>query len=152
MAQPSATLGLNNWATPDRAIFYLTDGALMDAGKVSLYIGDTLIPNTVGETSFAVDGGHFDGGIGVVPGLAAGASGTFRLVATKGDATGENTFTMATGSWDKNAVPPAAPTGPDLVLSASITAKSGPGPVIPEPSTVALGLLGAFALLLRRRS
>lgn len=46
--------------------------------------------------------------------------------------------------------PPSVPA--DLTGLASFAlAGTGPGPVVPEPSTVALGLLGAGALFLRRR-
>ncbi len=46
--------------------------------------------------------------------------------------------------------PPAVPA--DLTgLAGFSLAGAGPGPVIPEPSTVALGLLGAGALFLRRK-
>ncbi len=46
--------------------------------------------------------------------------------------------------------PPAVPA--DLAgLAGFSLAGAGPGPAVPEPSTVALGLLGAGALFLRRR-
>lgn len=44
--------------------------------------------------------------------------------------------------------PPASLTG---LQSFTLTASGGPTPVVPEPSTIALGLLGAAALFLRRR-
>lgn len=46
--------------------------------------------------------------------------------------------------------PPGLPTNLDGLVGFSL-AGAGPGPAVPEPSTVALGLLGAGALFLRRR-
>jgi len=99
----------------------------------------------------AVDG-FFDGGVGVVPGVTAGATASFQLLAfvgtdpTKGAAQSA-VWTQATGKWDDT--PPATPpTGPALNLPAGITVGAG---AIPEPSTIALGLLGLGALLIRRR-
>jgi len=98
--------------------------------------------------------GFFDGGVGVVPGVAGGATATFQLLAfvgtdpTVASAVKSATWTQATGSWDPTVVPPPPPpTTPQLNVPAGITV----GAAVPEPSTIALGLLGLGALLIRRR-
>lgn len=100
------------------------------------------------------DGGFFDKGFAVIPGLADKAQADLTLQAWTGAATydaatlkGQVQWTQATGAWNSTAVPPATPDNVVLALPKSVTI----GPSIPEPSTIALGLLGAAALLLRRR-
>jgi hypothetical protein len=122
----------------------------------------TPVVSTTGQTVFQVDlnaaPGFFDAGIGVVPGLAANAQGSFILQAWQGTAGNPGSFggaanrgsvswSQATGSWSDNLVPPPPPSGASLNIPSSITV----GPAVPEPSTLALGLLGAAALLIRRR-
>lgn len=100
--------------------------------------------------------GYFDGGVGVVPGVTAGATATFELWAFVGNDPNAATaqlgksaqWTQATGSWPGA---PTPPTGPTLNIPASGVTVGGAGPAVPEPSTIALGLLGLGALLIRRR-
>jgi len=96
--------------------------------------------------------GFFDGGVGVVPGVIAGAQASFVLTAFVGNNPAIATvsrsaaWTQATGTW---AGVPATPTGPTLAVPAG--GVSVGGAPVPEPSTIALGLLGLGALLIRRR-
>ena len=165
-AAVNATVLLNNFDS-NNPILYSATGGPGVAGPLSKNINVQLLggPSAsqlqpvviAGSTTSiiplsAVDG-FFDGGVGVVPGVTAGATATFQLLAFIGtnpkDAAGNNnpsaTWTQATGKWDDT--PPATPpSGPSLNNPAGVTVGG-----IPEPSTIALGLLGLGALLIRRR-
>ena len=61
-------------------------------------------------------------------------------------------WTQATGSWDLTSSPPGTPESITLRIPAGGLLIGGPFPVTrPEPSTLALGLLGAAALWIWRR-
>lgn len=86
-----------------------------------------------------------------VPGLAPAATGQFRVRAWIGAASyetadplnrAESPLVSATAGGGNPPLPAGNLTG--LVGSATI-------PVVPEPSTLALGIIGGLALLLRRR-
>lgn len=162
-AAPVATVSLNNFS-PDSPIFYLKAGTGAAAG-INVQVlggapGSALAPlkTPAGQDTFQFIGdGYFDAGaVGIVPGVAAGGQGEFQVRAWEGAsfASAKNSllsqkWTQATKSEDVE--PPALPVGTDLQVPKGLTI--GPaGPVIPEPSTIALGLLGAAALLIRRRS
>ena len=109
-------------------------------------------------TTFLSGGGagYFNGGVITVPGIAAGTSGffavrawndslgaTYALASAAGHGYGTSSpFQVTTGGAGTPAGPPATLVG---LTSFSLVA------AVPEPSTIALGLLGAAALLLRRR-
>jgi len=112
----------------------------------------TLVPNST--TTFLGNSGaqaQFLTGITVtVPSVAPGANGTFQVRAWSGGSSYETalvskgasaTFTTATGGAG---VPPSLPT--DLVGLTSFNVLP-----VPEPSTIAFGVIGGLALLLRRR-
>ncbi len=114
----------------------------------------TIAGSTTSVIPMSTVPGFFDGGVGVVPGVTAGATATFQLLAFVGTVPGllspiarSLPWTQVTGIWDDNATPPQPPTGPSLQLP--------PGAIIvqnvPEPSTITLGLLGFGALFLHRR-
>jgi hypothetical protein len=155
MAVPVATINLNNYGTGANPIFYGQQGTLapMAGTFVELLAGTTVVPDAVsGATQIPMsEDGMFFGGTGSVPGLAPSATTEFTLRAWRGATSydtaverGSATWSQATGSWDSAAVPPAPPGGPDMQNPAVVI-------VIPEPSTIALGLLGGFALLFFRR-
>ncbi len=171
-AAAEATVLLNNFDS-NNAILFATGGgagaAATAANGVSVQLlgGPSatqlqpVIPTGGGNGVIPVAGaaagglaGFFDGGVGVVPGVAANGTATLQLVAFTGtDPSGASAvksapWTQPTGSWDRTAQPPAPPGGPALQNPAGLTV----GGVIPEPSTIALGLLGLGALLIRRRS
>lgn len=110
----------------------------------------------VGSPAAFVGNGYFSGGVVNVPGIAPGATGTFQVRAWNSAAgasysaaaanpsgiVGEsNVFTVQTGGAGQPPGPPA-----------SLTGLQGFEVVpVPEPTTIALGLIGAAALFLRRR-
>jgi hypothetical protein len=71
--------------------------------------------------------------------------------------TGGTSFDNATARGESNIItitatdPPATPAGLAANGLTGFQLQAVGGPVIPEPSTIALGLLGAAALFLRRR-
>jgi len=124
--------------------------------SVEVFVGDTKIGTTMALAAsgrFALVGGQ------VVPGVAPGAVAT--LIARAWDnrtgadyasalIKGSTTFTTPALGGDVDNDPSTPPaTAPGMV-------KTGVGgfqsiQLLPEPSTIALGALGAAALLLRRR-
>jgi hypothetical protein len=153
----AATVNLNNYGAGAGAIFLNQDGTLAPLANTFVQILNaadrTPIQDTTGVAIIPLsEDGRFFGGTGVVPGLADNASASLILQAWTGAADfasasirGESApFTQATGAWNPAQVPPAVPSGPDLT-NPSVTM------VVPEPSTIALGLLGGAALLLFRR-
>jgi len=109
------------------------------AGAIGLFIpnaivgGDTGIPNSSGGTATVALAAWFNGG-GAYTSLAAAQAA--------GQAWGESAATTVTGLGGTGS-PPATP--PAIgVPSFSLTST-------PEPSTIALGVMGASAFLLRRR-
>jgi len=125
-------------------------------------VGGPLAPVTLNSTTDSIingidDGGFFDKGVGVIAGLADKAQADLELRAWRGAATydaasltGSVKWTQATGGWAMTASPPGTPDNIALNIPAS-GLTIGPSGVIPEPSSIALGLLGAAALLIRRR-
>ena len=102
-----------------------------------------------GNGVFALSDGFFDGGIGNVPGLADHATATFTAYAWQGANTvggwqtamyvDAATWTQATGAN----TPPNLPSPATLNFPSII--------VLPEPTTLALGMVGAAVLLFCRR-
>lgn len=93
-------------------------------------------------------GSFFDFGFGGIPSVAPGATATMLVRAWTGAATfdtasirGSVTWTQATGT---------APPAPNLPAP-TVLAMPGPVVMVPEPSAIVLGIVGAAALLLRRR-
>lgn len=118
--------------------------------------GSALTAPDGGAISFTWAGdGTFYIGAAAVPGATAGSPTSLTFRAWKGGtsfATSTfsvaSTFTQATSVWDPAAIPPTTPAGPagGLALPVNLTVAG-----VPEPTTIALGLVGAAALLLRRR-
>jgi hypothetical protein len=78
---------------------------------------------------------------------AASAGATYEAAAAANGAVGQSTiFTVKTGG---DGSPPSLPGTLSGLTSFAIG--GGVGPVVPEPSILALGALGGLALLLRRR-
>jgi hypothetical protein len=153
----AATVALNNYDS-DKAIF-LADGttkAPLAGTYVELWAnGAAVTPTGGGATTFGLaEDGYFDNGYGIVAGLADSASTEFTLRAWRGGATydaatdkAEVTWSQATGAWNPAAQPPTPPSGPALGVPSALSIV----PVVPEPSTIALGILGGAALLFFRR-
>jgi len=109
-------------------------------------------------TDVSAAGGFFDAGVGIVPGLTGAGAAQYQLQAWVGAA--GSTYASATlkgqsgiitgtaNDWNNAASPPSPPSGAVLGLTANVTLSAG---TVPEPTTIALGILGAGALLLIRR-
>jgi len=160
-----AVVNLNNWDV-DKAIQGIPAGQtayVQLLGGASASALAPVVSTASGQSVFQVDpDGHFDAGVGIVPGLTAtgpasynlqswvGAAGSTYATATLKGETG--VFSGTANAWNDTVTPLPLPIGSTLTLPATaITLSSGTGPVIPEPSTIALGLIGAGALLIRRR-
>ena len=105
-----------------------------------------LLPNTTFRTSSAAAQGYVNGTVVDVPGIAPGNKATLvmRVFDSAGAGVGQSgPFTITLGG---GTLPPA-----NLEGLAAFTVSGTGGPIIPEPSTIALAALGVGALLLRRR-
>lgn len=148
-------INLTTWDS-GKPVYYLTSGTL--AGGADFYAQVVAGPNnapvvstTDGKSVFNITSdGNIDNGTGLVLGVdpLASASVTFR--AWKGAATYDAALERGAVTWNQNIgdnpAAPNAPTPASLNIPSSVTIVA-----VPEPSTIALGLLGAAALLIRRR-
>jgi hypothetical protein len=151
------TINLNNYDS-NNPIFHGAAGTRLPVAGSFVQmlggpVGGTLqVLSSGGLNMFTLtEPGFFDGGFAVVPGVAESGTGSFQIRAWTGGAAsydaaiekGASTvYSNATGTNPALPAPPvpAANTGaPSFVVA------------VPEPSTVILGLLGAGALLFRRR-
>lgn len=149
----AATISLNNYDSGN-PIFLFSDTLLPAKGSYVQLIsmgGGPVVPAS-GESSIIplTEDGFFFGGVGVVFGVADYSTAEFTLRAwtagnTFDDAMykGSISWSQQTGGWNPNAVPPAPPMGPSLANPVFI--------MLPEPSTIALGVIGGAAMLLPRR-
>ncbi len=114
-----------------------------------------LSPTTSFRTSSAAAQGYVNGVNVEVPGVGAGLQATIVMKAYNGadfassSIKGESTpITVTLGG---GTLPPANLTGlAGFTMTGAVTPPPV-DPVIPEPSTIALGIIGASALLLRRK-
>jgi len=102
--------------------------------------------------------GFFNGGV-VDSGLVAGTTGTFQVFAWDG-ASGQAAYAAALAAWTGGSIhggysiQVTVPTGGSGTPAGPPGALTGLQPwavTVPEPSTIALGIIGGLALLLRRR-
>lgn len=156
-------VNLNNWDN-DFPILGIPAGQTAFVQLLGGKPGSTLAPvvSTGDKTTsiFQVDpDGHFDAGVGIVPGLTGAGPADFQLNAWTGAAgstydtatlKGTSKFSGQANAWNDAAVPAVPAVGAPLALSAASSVTLGGG-TIPEPSTIALGILGAGALLMIRR-
>jgi len=165
MAATAAVVNLSNYDA-DKPIQGPGGATTVDANTyvelLASVDGSTWVPVQIGldatKTSWKVDdsSGYFDQGVGIIPGAAANATVSFQLHAwvcgssytdPNNTLVGEiGPWSQATGSWVTDQQPAATPNSVALNIPGSIQLHS-----VPEPSTIALGLLGACALLIRRR-
>jgi hypothetical protein len=137
-------------------IFYLNANTAADGADMFVQIlanGTPIASTNPGNpTAFNLSGGNFDAGYGVIPGVTTTDNVNFTIQAWKGASFATATET-ATATWtQKVADSPAAPTPPNPAsLNNPAGLIIGPSAVVPEPTTIALGMLGAAALLIRRR-
>jgi len=172
----TATVNLSNFAPTDAngiptgPIYYLAPGTLA-SGDVWVEVwggadASSLAPLAAAfkASSFDVTGDGkddmylFEAGIGEFPAAIAGGSDVTLKVRAWSGATayadaqfaGETgTWTLKSGSWDKTAQP--LPLAPDIALNMPALTMIDTSTVIPEPTTIALALIGGAALFLRRR-
>jgi len=148
------TLWLENYAA-DKPVFKVTAGTkLAEPAFVSLWAGEsaatlTQVFTTASAYGFQDDPGYFDAGVVTLGTLAGGANLSFRVDVWTGSRTapvliGQSAvWSQQAGSYTPTD-PPTPPGGPAANVPNNIT-------LVPEPSTIALGLLGLGALLIRRR-
>lgn len=141
----------------------LPDGSMAKGPNysVEVFVNNFDAANKIGDTMILAANGRFSqSGSKVVPGVAPGAIGT--LVARAWDNTTGATYDTALIKGKSDPFKTAA-LGGDVDGDPSTPPATAPGMVtgkpdgfqhiqlLPEPSTIALGALGAAALLLRRR-
>jgi len=112
-----------------------------------------LTPTTTFRTSSAAANGYINGTPVSVPGVAPGSKAA--LVMRVYPAGGAFTAKGDAGMGESNLIVVSLGGGtivtPNMDGLQAFTVAAGGGPIIPEPSTIALAVLGAGALLLRRR-
>jgi len=110
-----------------------------------------VLSSSTGQSMFTLaEAGFFDGGFGVVPGVAENGTAQFQVRAWRDAATFDAAIekgASATYAQPTGTNPPL----PNLPSPAASVMPSFTVTGIPEPSTVILGLLGATVLLFRRR-
>ena len=126
-------------------------GGLLGAGfTAQLQLADG---TNVGDPAPFLANGLFSGGSRVIPGVAGGSAATLQVFVSNADGSitgtsGQVTVTLA----NPNATPvPETPAALAGLSAFTVAAGAVAPPVIPEPSTIALALLGGAALLFRRR-
>ena len=154
-AMADAVVGLENWTAgttitvngkaPTADVFFTLTGP----GGLVYASGDkTQTQFTVGKA----DLGNFDVGTGVIPGVTGGQAASLKWdLWTAAGEKASVSWSQATADWNPAAVPPTPAIGPAGTFP-NVNLVAGTVPPIPEPSTIALGMIGAAALLLRRRS
>lgn len=159
----AAAVELNNYNTLGGAgqpVFYLTAGSKAGDGCYIQFYGgadaNSLAPLVStgggnGVFSLAGDPGFFDGGIGNIAGLADGATATFVAHAWKGDGTPGAWATATQGTAEATWTQPTGANTPPNLPSPAVLNIPSMTIVVPEPTTLALGLIGAAGLLFFRR-
>jgi hypothetical protein len=151
-----ATIDMNNYGSSANPIYIYYTSLLPTKGsyvELLVHNGNSWTPVsriTDDRTSFPLtEPGYFDAGVCRVPSVPDYGTAEFKLMAWSGATepqyatyNGEVTWSQSTGAWTS---PTQQPFGPDLA-NPSIT-------LIPEPTTLVLGLLGgAFVMLCRRKT
>jgi len=133
---------------------YMAQLLLVGAGNSLTPVG--AVANFIG----AAGPGYFNGGVVAVTGVALGATATFQVFAWDG-ASGQAAYAAALAAWNGGSIhggyssPVTVPTGGGGNPAGPPGSLTGLNPwavtIVPEPSTIALGVIGGLALLLRRR-
>lgn len=125
-------------------------------------VAGTLFAIVSGNTGLDVNqqdsAGFFDAGAGRIPSVLGGANADFQVLAWQGTPTdtfatasirgSTAVFTQATGVFTPAGTNPQNDAPVSLLIPTPIQLQLA---VVPEPSTIALGVLGGLGLLLRRR-
>jgi hypothetical protein len=161
----------NNTTPPINAPVSLAGGALLSGTDyfVQMFAG----PAGTAASALAAQGipinfrtgaaaGYFSGGSVAITGVDFGATATVQIrawaaasgatyaaaVAANGIYGSSTAFNVATPAYPDRTAPPPLPGS--LIGLTSFSISSGT-PIVPEPTTIALGLLGAALLFIRRR-
>lgn len=153
----AGAVNLSNYF-PDRPIFEADGTTKAPSFTVQLLDNASMTPftekNTANTTWNAVEPGRFfaDNSYGTHPNHANNATGvSLRLRAWKGGATWDDATHRGEAVWTQDLGADADPPTPaDLNIPAP-GIELDPATNIPEPATLALGLLGGATLLFRRR-
>jgi hypothetical protein len=127
----------------------LNSGAL---APIATALGVSKYTITAGDLNAngANSGSFFDYGFGGIPTVAPGATATLLVRAWMGAATYDTALTKGSVTWTQatGTAPPAPnlPAPTILAMPSTLVMQT-----IPEPSAIVLGIVGAAALLLRRR-
>lgn len=112
----------------------------------------TLVPGTT--TSFQPNPGGFAGYVlpitATIPGHDVGSAVTLRVVGFVGSSEADYAGALAAGNVGFS-IPVDVTLGGGTTAPPNLTGLIGNFTITPEPSTIAFGLLGAAALLIRRR-
>src|SRR5262245_32524509 len=115
----------------------------LGVSKYTIVAGDL---NANGPNS----GSFFDYGFGGIPTVAPGATATMLVRAWMGAATYDAALTRGSVTWTQ--LTGTAPPAPNLPAPTTLAMPSTlVMTTVPEPSAIVLGIVGAAALLLRRR-
>jgi len=149
-AYGQGTLNFNNRVTSaglDSPVFDVGGTTKLSEGFAQLVVNGTAVGDpTAMKTAAAA--GYFGGGTATIASVAPGATASIQVRAWKGAATFDAAVTKGTSEAFNVTLggagsPPSLPANLIGLKSFSL---------VPEPSTIALGLIGAAALMLRRRS
>jgi len=140
-------------------------GALVGTGYMAQLLLDTgggslTAVGTAANFIGAGAPGYFNGGVVTVAQVAPGASGTFQAFAWD-SATGVTTYAAALAAWQAGTIHGGYGGPVTITTGGAGSPPTTPSPLtglqpwfvtqVPEPSTIALGVIGGLALLLRRR-
>lgn len=169
MAQGSFGAVLLNNYDSGKGIFNQNGTTPAPAGTIIEVLGGanagslSVIASTTGGNKYTIgaadingngpgSGSFFDFGFGTVNGVAVNGPATLLVRAWLGAQTYDAALTRGSVTWTQNTgnpgggTPPAPPSPATLAMPGTLIMQT-----IPEPSAIVLGILGAGALLLRRR-
>jgi len=154
------TVTLNNRTSTGDAKIFMPDGVTgpgQNGGMAQLYLSSggtltALTPSTPFRSSSAAASVFVTPIDVTVPGIAAGSPATFVLRAWVGAGSYEAAATRGESApVSVSALGGVPPGGGAPITTPDLAGLQGFNLVVPEPSTIALGVLGAAALFIRRR-
>ena len=124
------------------------DGLLGAGFTAQLQLADG---TNVGDPAPFLANGLFSGGARTIDGVAGGSTADLQVFVSNADGSVTGTSSVITVTLGGGGVPPAPPAGLTGLSAFTLSAGAGPVDPIPEPSTIALAILGGAALLFGRR-
>ena len=131
---------------------FTLDGAPIGAGSGAVAQLQLADGTNVGDSAAFLANGLFSGGVRTIDGVAGGGSATLQVAVLDCAGAVLGVSIQVTVKLGGAGTPPSTPAA--LSGLSAVAAVSGGGAAvdpIPEPSTIALAILGGAALLLRRR-